>query len=376
MTAAADALFDEALQAASAVHRAEGQITLPAQEKMELSGLLQALAVQRAEAGDMARARQIARSIPYDARTKTWTLLRAQTLLTLADLQMHAGSVTEEALDDALAAERDARFGRVTWRENSADARLLCNIAKAQVRAGQTAKAAVTFDEALRLAQAPTGMMGFDDGRLMAPVLADVADAQREAGLTAAARETLDRAATLAEAVTDGDRVLVLARLAEARAKAGDDIAPDIFARALSIARALPDVQRDPRRYHLRVYALKDVAVAQARAGLRNDAASTFAEAAGVVAQDWPVLSSIGVAQQKAGFITEAAATFVQALVAPPSINGEKTNLIHEINRRDGQALVAASPALLPLLIDVAETATTPMSRAYYLSLIARAMPD
>jgi hypothetical protein len=71
----------------------------------------------------------------------------------------------------------------------------------------------------------------------------------------------------------DGDRPLTLALLAVVRAKAGDgDAAQDLLAHALSTARARPEVRH-------RVLALKAIATAQSDAGLRNDAASTFAEA-------------------------------------------------------------------------------------------------
>src|SRR6202030_2705909 len=100
---------------------------------------------------------------------------------------------------------------------------------------------------------------------------ARIADAQREAGFTAAARATLDRAALAVEATFGLARARALARLAEVRTKAGD-AAQDIFTRALSIARALPDNGQ-------RAQALQTVATAQADSGLRDDSARTLAEA-------------------------------------------------------------------------------------------------
>jgi hypothetical protein len=110
MKAAADATFDQALQAAADIRIVgeKGRVTLPMPE-WRRALLLRELAIQRAEAGDMARALQIARSIAYDSRT------RAQTLLALAGLQMHAGLAAEETLDEALAAEHDARSGPADW---------------------------------------------------------------------------------------------------------------------------------------------------------------------------------------------------------------------------------------------------------------------
>jgi hypothetical protein len=107
----------------------------------------------------------------------------------LADLQMRAGLTAEETLDEALAAEHDARSGPAQWpswrgvgsavTERPGNYQLLCVIAKTQARAGLTAKAVATFDEALGAAQ--TIMTGFQGrgGFAVASALANVADAQR-----------------------------------------------------------------------------------------------------------------------------------------------------------------------------------------------------
>src|SRR5262249_2862021 len=146
----------------------------------------------------------------------------------------------------------------------------------------------------------------------IADALVRIADAQREAGLNAAARATMDRAALAAEATFGLARPRALARLAEVRTKAGD-AAQDIFARALSVARTLPDDRT-------RGGALQAVATAQVDAGLRDDGARTFAEAIGFARlQGGQILGSpigIAVAQHRAGFIEEAAATFEEALTA------------------------------------------------------------
>jgi hypothetical protein len=78
---------------------------------------------------------------------------------------MRAGAAAEATLDEALAAEHDARAGQAQWpsirdagfavkQNTSGNVVLLCDIAKAQARAGLTAKAVASFDEALRAAQA------------------------------------------------------------------------------------------------------------------------------------------------------------------------------------------------------------------------------
>jgi len=417
MKAAADATFDQALQAAAAVHIVgeKGRVTPPIPES-RLAFLLQELAMQRAETGDMAHALQIARSIPSDSQTRARA--RARTLLALADLQTRAGSAAEETLGDALAAEHDARSGPVEWSsyrdignavsQSPGDYLLLCGIAKAQARAGLTAKAVATFDEALRAAQATmTGFQGRGDAAV-AGALVNVSDAQREAGLTAAARETLDRATTLAEALTDDrDRAQVLPLLAEMRIKAGD-LTPDLFARSLAAARALQDDRHRAHALELaaraqanaglrddaaRTFAeaagiaardgqtLSSIALAQANAGLRDDAARTFAEAVSVIAQDEQMLSSIADAQRSTGFIAQAATTFEQSLAVTVSGDErEKVNRvvlqIHRIAGDRGSELVAASPTLGVRLVEAAQAVTNPMTRADVLLIIARTLPN
>jgi tetratricopeptide (TPR) repeat protein len=383
MTAAADATYDQALQAAADVRIVgeKGRVSLPMPE-WRLALLVRELAMRRAEMGDIARALQIARAIRYDSQTRAWTLLL------LADKQMHAGSAAEATLDDALAAEHDARSGQAEWpswrnvgiavTQTPGNVRLLCDIAKAQVRAGLTAKAVTTFDEALRAAEAtvtPTQVRG---DVIVVGALTAVADAQREAGLTAAALETLDRAAVVAEAITnDRDRAHVLPLLAEMRMKAGD-ATPDLFVQSLAGARGLSDD-------HHRAHALQLTAVAQAHVGLRDEAAHTFAEAVSIVAQDGEMLGRIAVAQRSAGFIAEAAVTFEQALAVrlsggerekgdgPEKVN-RVISLIHTIAR--DPALVAASPALRLRLVEAAEAITDQMTRADTLWIIARTLPN
>jgi tetratricopeptide (TPR) repeat protein len=316
--------FDQALQAAAGVRIVgeKGRITFP---EYGLAALLRRLAMRQAEAGEIAQALQIARSIAYDLET------RARTLLAIADLQTRVGASPEATLDEALAAERDARSGMAQWPSirdsgirattwnGSGNANLLCDIAKAQGRAGLTAKAVATLDEALRAARGiamPDSVLIKRD-TAVAGALARVADAQREVGLNAAARETLDRAALAAEATFGGGRADALAWLAEARTKAGD-AAQDIFARALSIARALPnDFQR--------ALSLMRIAHAQVGAGLRDEGIRTFAEAAGFArANGRMLLGDIANAQQRAGLMTEAAATFEIALSAAMSQRRER----------------------------------------------------
>lgn len=385
MKAAADTTFDGARQAAATVRiiGEKGRVTLPAPET-RLAMLLQQLAMRQAEVGEIEQALQIARSIPYDLNT------RARTLVALADLQMRAGSAAEETLDEALTAEHDGRAGHTLWpsfqslgiavRENSfGNVRLLCDIAKAQARAGLTAKAVASFDEALRAVQA---IMTHDPAlanqdEAIADALARVADAQREAGLSAAARANLNRVALAVEYTFGHDRARALARLAEVRAKAGD-AAQDIFARAIESAHALSDDRQ-------RVRALQTVATAQVDAGLRDDGARTFAEAIELARLQHGLIlwlpGGIADAQRRAGLIEESAATFEEALTTTISGNEESrlVSLIRRIVIVDngrGKSLVAASPTLRIRLVEAAEAITEPLDRVEMLSAIARALPN
>jgi tetratricopeptide (TPR) repeat protein len=385
MKAATDTTFDGARQAAATVRiiGEKGRVTLPAPET-RLALLLQKLAMRQAEVGEIEQAQQIARSIFYDLNT------RARTLVALADLQMRAGLAAEETLDEALTAEHDGRAGHTLWpsfqslgiavRENSfGNVRLLCDIAKAQARAGLTAKAVASFDEALRAVQA---IMTHDPAltnqdEAIADALAVVADAQREAGLSAAARANLNRVALVVEATFGHDRARALARLAEVRAKAGD-AAQDTFARAIESARALPDDRQ-------RVQALQTVATAQVDAGLRDDGARTFAEAIELARLRHGLIlglpGGIADAQRRAGLIEESAATFEEALTTTISSNEESRlvsliRMIVIVDNDRGKALAAASLTLRIRLVEAAEAITEPLDRAEMLSAIARALPN
>jgi tetratricopeptide (TPR) repeat protein len=382
MKSAADLTFDQALQAAATVRIVgqKGQLVMPTPET-KLAELLQKLAMQYAKADDIAQALQIARSIPYDHKT------RARTLLAIADLQMRAGSTPEATLDDALAAEHDARSGIVEWPSfrdfglvvkaggASGDVGLLCAIAGAQARAGLAAKASASLEQALLAAQSSPAVVPHDHGFSIATSLADVAGAEAQAGLNAAARATLARAITAEEAIADQRlRAVALVRAAEVQLKMAN--APqDPFMPALSIARALPD-----KRF--RALALQQIATSEAAAGLGDEATPIFTEAVGLASQDGDTLSNIADGQRRAGLIQDAAATFEAALTA--SMAGEDprkqfklTSLIHWIaDNGRGRAMMAASPSLGIRLLEAAQAITEGLDRAEILAVIARSLPD
>jgi tetratricopeptide (TPR) repeat protein len=380
MKAAADISFDQALQAAEAVRIVgeKNRIVIPSPES-RLARLLRPLAVHAAEEGDIRQALQIAHAIQFDM------MERVGTLLTLADFQMRAGTSPEAVLDEALVAARDSGANIAQWpsfrdsgmnvKGSSANVRLLCDVGRAQARAGLTGDARASFDEALQTIVGPQSIAPSANALATpsADALDDIADAQQEAGLKDAAHETLYRAAMAADAVTpDRARAVALARVAELRSKA-EDAAPDNFARALAVAGALDD--------RARASVLPEIAGSEAKAGLREAAAATFAEAIGLAHKDGKMLREIASAQWRAGLIDEAAATFEEAFAATMADTKRTPFDLLELARRiayndRGSELVAASPTLGVRLIEVAQSAAEPLARAELLSAIARVMPN
>jgi hypothetical protein len=381
MNAAADITFDQALQAAEGV-RIVGEkrrIVLPSPET-RLARLLRSLAKHAAETGDITQALKIARSIPYDVAT------RVETLLTIADFQMRAGASPEAALNQALLVAHNPgsknmeqwpsfRDSGIMMKSISNNVHLLCDIGRAQARAGLKGDARATFDEAL---QTIVGAVALPPSATAMPTasadaLADISDAQREAGLTSAAHETLYRAAMAADATTpDRARAIALARVAEARSKAADP-APDYFARALAVARALDD--------RTAASVLQAIASSEARAGLRDAAAGTFAEAIGLAHEDGRMLREVAAAQWRAGLVREAAATFEHAFASTMADTKRTPFDLPQLARMiandgGGRALLAQSPTLSQRLVEAAETVTERLDRAELLSAIARALPN
>jgi len=380
MKPAADITFDQALQAAQAVRIVgeKGRIVLPSPES-RLARLLRSLAMHAAETGETTQALKIARSIPYDVAT------RVETLLAIADFQMRAGASPEAALDEALVVAHYPGSNMAQWpsfrdsgimmKGGSDNVHLLCDIARAQARAGFKDDARATFDEAL---QTIVGALALPPSTTALPTasanaLADISDAQREAGLTSAAHETLYRAAMAADATTpDSARAIALARVAEVRSRAADP-APDYFARALAVARTLDD--------RVAASVLAAIASAEARVGLRDAAAGTFAEAIGLAHEDGRRLRDVAAAQSRAGLVRESAATFEHAIAATMADTKRKPFDLPQLVRmiaHDGQggALLAHSPTLGQQLLKATETVTERLDRAELLSAIARALPN
>jgi tetratricopeptide (TPR) repeat protein len=384
--AAAEVTYDQTLQAAQAVRIVadeQGQIPTPEQR---LARLLKELALRQAAMGQLAQALETARGIRYDLVTRTATFVALADLALRAGGRMDAVAVLGEAVD---AAEREGSGGE-PWPSLVADSHmrilhgdsgyisLLCDIAKAQARAGLTAEAAHAFEQA---AQAVPNMPGYKPfGREWSGVfeLAGIADAEHEAGFDVVAQATLARAAALAELVPDRWQLETRARIAESQVRLGLSAAA-----ATTIA-----LVREEAAVHASAYELAGIAAVHARAGRDDEAATMFAEALAMArAADegrrghW--LTSIADAQEKVGLLDSAATTFGEALANPPHDSSHTRssgliNMIYSIARDDprGARVVAASPDLRRRLIDATQEIDDRLIRAQLLNAIARAMPD
>jgi hypothetical protein len=185
--AAAADTFDQALQSAQSVRiewGSPGEAVVPTPEQ-QLDRLLRDMAIERADAGHIMQALQIARSIRYDPT------YRAEALSAVAAAQANAGMASEATLDEALEtvlrahsppepwpSYRAAGFGQLSW-DGQIYVKMLCGVAKAQARSGLAEKAATTLDEALRVVTTMRDSPAFKRDQLTAVVLTDIAECQR-----------------------------------------------------------------------------------------------------------------------------------------------------------------------------------------------------
>jgi tetratricopeptide (TPR) repeat protein len=383
LAAAADTTTDQALQSVLAVSiKGEpGRITLPSAEQ-RAAQLLVKIARHELDAGDIAHALRIARTIPFVADA------RARALLTVAERQDKTGTSPDDLFDEALAVLRDPEFDPTQWPSRSASGiavqtesgmgRLhrLCDIARAQARAGLVDKAIASFNEALQTARTlkPITPSPWPRERDIATALAAVADAQRQAGLPTAARASLQEARDVTTAITsDLYRVAALAHIAAVQVKI-DGPSSDPFGPALALAGLLP-------RERERLLALQWIAEAEADADQRDAAAHTFSTAAWLAGQDdHRTLTNIAEAERRAGLIPEAATTFEKALAAA-MLGDEQARklpllwLINGIARDRGSDLITAYPPLGRRLAE-AVGAIDRASRANILATIARVFPE
>jgi tetratricopeptide (TPR) repeat protein len=211
LAAAADITTDQALQSVLAVSiKGEpGRITFPSTEQ-RAAQLLEKIARHELDAGDVAHALRIARTIPFVAEA------RARALLAVAGRQDKTDGGPDALFDEALAVLRDPEFDPTRWPSRSTSGivtrmenrtgglKPLCDIARAQARAGLVDKAIAGFNDALETARTlqPIALPSWSRERYIASALADVADAQQQAGLPAAARASLQEARDVTTAIT------------------------------------------------------------------------------------------------------------------------------------------------------------------------------
>jgi tetratricopeptide (TPR) repeat protein len=232
--------------------------------------------------------------------TDSW---RVNALISIAAAQ----AATQRRRETAAASEDAVQMLNVggidgRWRANA-----LGRIAAAQSRAGLKTEAAVTIGDALQIIQSlgdDNGIRVFTDFDLVA-----MAGDQAEAGNSSEAMRVV-------QAITSEHlRARAIGAVARGQARAGD------FTEALRTARLVAG--RDAAE------ALKSIGDAQMQAGLRREAATTWAEASSSVPRsrfsslslraEFELLVSIAESQAKAGLPQDARDTFDRALQAAQS---------------------------------------------------------
>jgi tetratricopeptide (TPR) repeat protein len=231
--------------------------------------------------------------------TDSW---RINALIAIAEAQAAAQRRRETAAasEDALQMLNALGVDR-SWRASA-----LGRIAAAQSRAGLTTEAAVTMGDALQIIQSLE-----DDGTRVFLYfdLVSMARDQAEAG-------NFSEAMRLVQAITnEHDRARAMVAVARGHAQAGD------LTEALRTARLVAGQDA--------AEALKSIGDAQMQAGLRREAATTWAEASSSVPQsrpsslslhaEWELLVSIAQSQAKAGLLQDARVSFERALQAAQS---------------------------------------------------------
>jgi tetratricopeptide (TPR) repeat protein len=249
---------------------------------------------------------------------------RSSLLGTIAEAQAVAGNV-QAALQIAQSIPSD-QIPHVT---------ALRAIASAQARLGLTTEARETFSQARQLADALENQLS------RAVALQSVAQAQADAGMVAEANSTFEASLNVAQA-------LELSRPATCRiAPAPEDQLDFLFrtlaeqqARAGNISNSLQTARLIKYHPDVRAVLLRTIAEIQAQGGQKAEAGLTFKEALEAAQasppEHWPscptvrhvtraefqagTLSDIAKAQARTGLLEDAAATFEAALQLIPSI--------------------------------------------------------
>jgi tetratricopeptide (TPR) repeat protein len=359
----------------------------------QLDQLLKRLAQQQATTGNISDSLRTARLIRYEPR------VRAEALRLIAGTQAQIGLKDEAAptLREALEAAHAAQTPPERWPSCPMNRHLgssgatyvgmLCDVFKAQAKAGLIEDASATLEEAFQyiadlkddpLVKTDTsGVFSFlkvDVARINA--WAAVAEAQHDAGLKTQSAATFERATQAAADLTETkSRIATFTLLGRAQFKAGRiPEAVRALDGALESARALDDNAE-------RVSELLRVLEIRAEAGLDADAASAQAlEAARSVADGsrrTSYLHRLALVQVKMGRREEAVATYREALDGADAIADERSRsftlnlMLRGMAGNPAQARLIAGSAP-----QAARLAHSMEGRVHALVLVANALPD
>ncbi len=263
---AAEATFQQALQAANVIQN--HHVKAVAQGR---------IAIALAESRDMPKALELASTLPDNylkadvlggiavVQTKAGDMTGAlQTVAMIAKGHQRAKALREIAIAQAEAGDVPGAFKTVTMirSDNDEKARAFGGIAAARAKAGDQTAARTTFQRAFRIAEG---------SRNKTLALHYIAVAQTNAGDQAAARDTLQKALKTPIVQDEVWKAAILKDIAVAQAKAGN------VAGALKTAGRIPDVTAAPDQPRLKLSAMEGIAVAQVKAGDTQGAFQTAA---------------------------------------------------------------------------------------------------
>ena len=336
MAAEATNTFEESLKLAASLAEtpeilASSPCVLSRSAESKLDGLLKGLAEQQARAGSLSNALRAARSIKYILSAKAEALRAIAEIQAQNGLKDEAGLILKDAMEAAHASPIEYLPSCPNARQvayPSLSVGMLCDIAKAQAKAGLIEDAAATLGEALQLVPSikDSPLLREDLSEALAFLRADlsrslalsvIATAQNEAGFTTQSAATFERAMQAASEVkAAAPHIMALIRLGRAQYQAGHITAvADAFDDALTLARKLENNLA-------RAHQLLNVLEAKVEVGLAVDGDSTLVEAVETAqsttdaSRHAVLLQKIALAQEKMGHREEAAAMYREALEA------------------------------------------------------------
>jgi tetratricopeptide (TPR) repeat protein len=405
MGAEATNTFEESLKLAETVAAtpevlASSPCVNPAGAESRLDGLLKDLAEQQARAGSLSNALRAPRSIKYILSAKAEALRAIAEIQAQSGLQNEASLILKEALEAVHASQTPIEYWpscpkarHLATKSPSVDG--LCEVAKAQAKAGLNEDAAATLEEALQVIPAiednpvvkaaekvgTSGLLSYlkaDIAKIDA--LSAVAAAQNEAGFQAQSRGTLDRAMHAVADLSDvRSRISALITLGRTQYQVGRVAeATGAFDTALELAMARDDDDNP---------LLWSVLDAQVAAGLTADVEVILvqkletARSIGDESRRAFFLSRIAWAQEKMGRREDAAATYREALAATDAIPNasRRGNMLLGLIKQG--ALVGVRTGRLiaesaPQVARIAQSIEGELRRSDALVVIANALPN